>query len=73
MTESEFVPVRLPSRVYDNIEKSVVILFRELKITKIMIDPFDIARRKGYILRQYSTLPRDLQIMLREKDLEAEG
>ena len=71
MTEVEFVPVKLPSRVYDNIEKAVVNLFKELKITKVPIDPFDIARRKGYVLRQYSTLPRDLQIRLREKELEA--
>ena len=47
INEHDYTVVRLPSKMYNSIEKKVVSLYKELNITNAPIDPFDIAKRKG--------------------------
>lgn len=66
--ENDYLGIRLPARIYDQIEEAVVDLYRELDIFEFPIDPFDIAKRKGYIVVEYSELPSVVRELLREKE-----
>lgn len=48
--------MRLTGNRYDEIERAVVELFKENRISKIPIDPFDICERLGINLVAYSSL-----------------
>ena len=68
ITENEYLGIRLPACIYEKIEKAVVELYRELNLSRFPIDPFDIAERKGYIVKRYSDLPPVVREMLRDKE-----
>ena len=67
----EYVDIKLPKKVYTIIETAVSDLFIKLQISSYPIDPFDIIRKLGFILRKYSELSLYEQIRLRSKDLDA--
>ncbi len=66
----EYTEVRLPARVFDCIEKTVVSLFKRLDIKKVPIKPFEIASKLGFIVKKYSSLTRELQIALKTSEHE---
>lgn len=71
MSENEeYTIVRLPSKVYNKIEKAVVALYKKLNITKVPIKPFVIASQLEFIVKKYSSLPRDVQIELKIREKE---
>ena len=69
--ENELLDIKLPKKVYAQIETAVTNLFVELGIGEYPIDPVDIIRRKGYILRTYSDLSPQKRHALRVKELDA--
>ncbi len=69
--EDEFIDIKLPKKAYAKIEIAVTKLFLELNIGTYPIDPFEIIRRKGYILRTYSKLAEQKRQALKAKDLDA--
>lgn len=70
INEHEYTVVRLPSKMYDTIEKKVFSLYKELNITKAPIDPFDIAKRKGYIIKPFSHLDRSTYINFIQNNID---
>lgn len=70
INEHEYTVVRLPSKMYDTIEKKVFSLYKELNITKAPIDPFDIAKRKGYIIKPFSNLDRSTYINFIQNNID---
>ncbi len=46
--------IKPPGKVYTMIERKVVTLYKVMNILNIPIDPFDIAKRQGYVLKPYS-------------------
>lgn len=69
--KDELQCIRIPKKVYDKIEAAVVGLFVELNISSFPIDPFDIVKRKGYILHTYSELLSEVRQELVQRKLEA--
>ncbi|MBP5417508.1 MAG: ImmA/IrrE family metallo-endopeptidase [Clostridiales bacterium] len=69
--EEEYTDIKLPKKAYDKIVIAVTKLFVELGIGTYPIDPFEIIKRKGYILRTYSKLSVQKQRALKAKDLDA--
>ena len=69
--DSDYIEIKLPKKVYTKIENTVVDLFIRLKICSYPIDPFDIIRKMGYVLRKYSELSFYERIRLRNKNLDA--
>ena len=67
---SETVPVKLSPKVYDKIEAAVVDLYMELDLTRIPINPFEIAERLGFIVHKYADLPLNVQNELRGQENE---
>ena len=61
-------PAYLTYGDYDRIESAVVDLYVELNINKFPIDPFDIARKKGYTLVPYSQIPQEAREILRKTE-----
>lgn len=71
MSENEeYTTVRLPSKVYDRIEIKVVELYKRLRITRVPINPFIIASQLGFVVKKYSSLPRNVQIELKTREKE---
>lgn len=70
INEREYTEVRLPSKMYDTIEKKVFSLYKELNITKAPIDPFGIAKRKGYVIKPFSQLDRDTYIKFLQNNID---
>lgn len=62
--------IKLPKKAYEKIKRAVVELFKELDINAIPIDPFEIARQKGYILIPFSALPLEAIQMLRLREID---
>ena len=55
MTEQENVlSTRIPSWKFVEIEKKVVSLYTEQKIRRVPINPFEIIKKRGYILIPFS-------------------
>ncbi len=71
MIEEETAQVRLPPRIYDDIERKVVALYKETFVACVPIDPFELARRKGFVLCGYSRLSRDARKELRTTERDA--
>ena len=68
--DEEYGSLRIPSRVYTHIEETVADLYVELNICKSPINPWSIAKRKGYIVVPYSKLKYNVVMGLRKKDLK---
>lgn len=74
INEPEYIAIRLPSKMYNIIEEKVVSLYKELNITKVPIDPFNIAKQKGFIVKPFSQFNKDLYgILLRDKKDKIDG
>ena len=58
----------LTSRDYNKIENFVVDLYTELNIKEFPIDPFNIAKQKGYEVIPYSKIPKDARNILRKTE-----
>jgi hypothetical protein len=69
--EDDLTDIKLPKKVYAKIEIAVTKLFLELNIGTYPIDPLEIIKRKGYILRTYSELSVQKRRSLKAKDLDA--
>lgn len=54
--EEDITDIKLTKKVYAMIEKAVTMLFLELNIGTYPIDPFEIIKKKGYVLHAYSEL-----------------
>ena len=54
MITSKFNAIEVPANEYRYTEKQVVQLYKELNIRTIPIDPWDIAKRKGYEVIPFS-------------------
>lgn len=59
--DCEYNNIKLPSKIYQKIEEKVSMLYVELNINKMPIDPFDIANRRGYIVKPFSDLKCDVR------------
>ena len=68
--ENECTAVKLPPSLYDSIEKKVVSLYKECGISSAPIDPFDIASRRGYIVKPFSSFNREAQSDFLKLDLD---
>lgn len=53
-------PSKIPSWMYDKIERKVVDLYIEQSITEIPINPFEIIKNRGYVLVPFSKLQNTL-------------
>ncbi|PWJ71124.1 uncharacterized protein DUF955 [Ruminococcaceae bacterium R-25] len=71
IADIEFVDIKLPKKVYEKMERVVVKLFIDLGIDTYPIDPINIIKKLGYVLRKYSDLPVYEQLKLRRKELDA--
>ncbi len=69
--DEDLTDIKLPKKVYAKIEMAVTKLFLELSIGTYPIDPFEIIKRKGYILRTYSELSDQKRRAFKAKDLDA--
>ena len=69
--DNDYIEIKLPKKIYTEIENAVVKLFISLKIATYPIDPFDIIRKLGFVLRKYSEMPFYEQIKLRSRELDA--
>lgn len=58
----------LPRKLYDDIEEKVVSLYRRYKVKAVPLEPFDIAKVSGYIVRPYSNLNTKAYEMLKSKE-----
>ena len=67
---TEFAALRLPSKIYDQIEQTVVSLYKRLNITSVPLDPFKIAAELGFVVKRFSELPRSDQIDMRMREYE---
>lgn len=56
INEHEYTEIRFPTILYNKIEEKVFLLYKELNLTKLPINPFDIAERRGYIIKSFSQL-----------------
>jgi len=68
--ENECTTVKLPSSLYDEIERKVVSLYKEFGISSVPIDPFDIASRRGYIVKPFSSFDRAARLIFLKMDLD---
>ena len=64
-----FVSAGLTSKMYDKIETLVVSLYEDLKLENSPINPFEIAKQKGYILKPYSKIKTELSDLLRRSGM----
>ena len=58
----------LTHRDYDRIERAIVDLYAELNIRELPIDPFSIAKQKGYEVIPYSKIPEEARNILRKTE-----
>ena len=56
---TDSAPMKLSSVEYEKIEIRVVKLYIDLNLTRIPINPFEVAKRLGYIVKRYSDMPND--------------
>lgn len=70
ISDCEYNNIKLPSKIYQKIEEKVSMLYVELNISKMPIDPFDIANRRGYIVKPFSDLKCDVRSLLLSKELD---
>lgn len=70
MIDSEYTTIKVPSKIYRDIERKVVSLYKELYICAIPIDPWDIARRKGYKVVPYSRAGREKVACLKKCEID---
>ena len=68
--ENEYTTVKLPSSLYDEIEQKVVSLYKEFGISSVPIDPFEIASRRGYIVKPFSSFDRAARLIFLKMDLD---
>ena len=61
-------PANLTHSDYDRIESIVVDLYEELNIKEFPIDPFDIAKKKGYEAIPYSQIDKEARDILRKTE-----
>lgn len=54
MITSEYTAIKVPAKEYSYTENKVVQLYKELNIRSIPINPWDIAKRKGYEVIPFS-------------------
>lgn len=52
---NETTNIKLPSFLYDKIECKVTSLYKEFGISSVPVDPFEIAGRRGYIVKPFSS------------------
>ncbi len=70
MMDSEYTTIKVPNAIYRDIERDVVSLYKELHICTIPINPWDIARRKGYKIVPYSHVGREKVACLKRCGIE---
>jgi Zn-dependent peptidase ImmA (M78 family) len=70
INDCEYNDVKLPSKVYQRIEERVASLYVEQNINKVPINPFDIADRRGYIVKPFSDLNEQARLRLFTKKLD---
>ena len=68
--ENEHTTVKLLPALYDEIEQKVASLYVELGISSVPIDPFEIAARRGYTVRPFSSFDRDARLIFQKKGLD---
>lgn len=68
--ENEYINVKLPSKLYDEIEQKVVSLYKELGISSVPIDPFKIANSRGYIVKPFSSYVLRDRLTFKEINLD---
>lgn len=61
-------PADLTQRDYNRIESSIVDLYAELNIREFPIDPFYIAKQKGYEVIPYSKIAEEARYILRKTE-----
>lgn len=70
INENEYTTVKLPPLLYDKIEKKVVSLYKEFDISSVPMDPFEIARRRGYIVKPFSSFNKAARLIFLKMDLD---
>lgn len=68
MIDNEYCGANLTDAKYAEIGCSVADLYEELGIKTFPIDPFDIAKRKGFVLKPYSQLSEQTCATLRQHE-----
>lgn len=58
----------LPRKLYDAIEEKAVSLYFRHNIKSVPLDPFEIAKASGYVLRPYSNLNSEAYALLKSKE-----
>lgn len=63
------VQLKIPNEMYENVAKTAVKLYVDLNITETPIEPLDIAKRKGFIVKPYSKLSDDKSSYVKNRDI----
>lgn len=64
--ESFYNRAGLPKSEYARIEKTVVDLYEELGVSRIPINPFEVARKKGYVIIPFSKMSKETLKLLKK-------
>lgn len=59
----------LPQKLYDEIEKKIVSLYRSLNITTVPINPFEIVEQLNYVVMPYSKFNKENRMELRKRKI----
>lgn len=70
ISDCEYNDIKLPYKVYQRIEERVTALYIEQNINKVPINPFDIADRRGYIVKPFSALNKQARLDVFTKGLD---
>ncbi len=71
IVENEYTDVKLPPKLYNEIEQKVVSLYRDLNVTEVPINPFVISEQLGYIVKPFSSFDLSTQNFFSTKELDA--
>ncbi len=69
MIDNSCTYVRMPSRIFQNIEEKVVSIYKKLNIKHCPVNPFAIADAMGFSLVPYSKLRYDIASSLKQKGI----
>ncbi len=69
--ENDYADIKLPSKVYSEIEERAVRMLQRHNVTALPIDPFSIAQKEGYILKTFSQVDEEALTLLKEHELDA--
>ena len=66
----DYTGAKLLSKNYESIERKVVSLYKETGISSLPIDPFAIAKRRGYVVKKLSSLNSSAKQLFSKKELD---